>query len=283
MMQFQSLKEQIDDLRTWADNPQQRVRTGFESIDTLSGGPAPGEVCMILGRSFTGKSLVGQNIIVSNQNLGSIFFSLEMPYIQALGRMYCMWSGTPNTDFNDMMSKNAVPIHLNDMAEAFPLHRIVDEPGLSLAGMSEYLNKYYEIYAERPAFVVIDYLELLGGAKKSGEGWLGTEVQATSLKDWARSEEMRVFVIHQTNMQEPPHKPPTMNSARGAGYTEADFVFGMWQPARNPELAYTDFMSAKDEVHFNILKNRTHGDSWGGRDLKFALNGDLTFTDLTGR
>lgn len=281
-MQFMSLKDQIDDLRTWADNPQQRVRTGLKSIDQLSGGPAPGEVCMILGRSFTGKSLVGQNIVVNNQDLPSIFFSLEMPYIQALGRMYCMWSGTSNQDFNEMVTKNALPIHLDDMAEAFPTHRIVDDPGLSLDGMSKYLEKFYMIYAERPAFVVIDYLELLGGAKKSGEGWLGTEVQATALKDWARKEDMRVFIVHQTNMQEPPHKPPTMNSARGAGYTEADFVIGLWQPARNPELSYEDWMAAKGEIHFNILKNRTHGDSWGGRDLKFYLNSDLTFTDLTG-
>lgn len=281
-MEFLSIEDQITNLRSWADNPQQRVRTGLKAVDQLIGGPAPGEICMILGRSYTGKSLVGQNIVVHNQDTPSIFFSLEMPAQQALARMYCMWSGTPNTDFNDMVKKNALPRHLDDMAAEFPFHRIVDTPSLGLDGMSKYVQAYYEHYATRPEFVVIDYLEMIGGSKKSGDGWIGTEVQATALKDWAKIEEMRVFVIHQTNMQEPPHKPPTMNSARGAGFTEADFVIGLWQPAKDPELDYIEFQSKKSEIHFNILKNRAYGDSWGGRDLRFNLNSDLTFTSLTG-
>jgi len=273
--QFETLEEQVARLKEFSYNPTQRVRTGLPEIDQICGGPAPGEVFMVLGRSYTGKSIVGQNIVVNNPDLGSIFFSLEMPYITALQRMYAMWSGTRHSDVLEMTETASLPEHIDFMADAFPMHRIVDAEALSLDAMSDYLNKYDEYYGSRPAFVVVDYLELLGGAKRSGEGWTATEVQATSLKDWAKAEEMRVFVLHQANRQEYSWKPPTENSARGAGYTESDFVVGLWQKWRDPDLTYNDSLYEANKMYFNVLKNRAYGKLGGQKEYPFLLEPDL--------
>ena len=280
-LKFETLTEQVEKLKEFSYNPAQRVRTGLKEIDDICGGPAPGEVFMIIGRSFTGKSIVGQNIVVNNPTLGSIFFSLEMPYITALQRMYAMWSGVSHTDVLEMTEQAALPEQIDYMADAYPKHRIVDTEALSLDAMSVYLRKYEEYYdGSRPEFVVVDYLELLGGAKRSGEGWAATEVQATSLKDWAKREEMRVFVLHQANRQEQPWQPPTENSARGAGYTEADFVVGLWQKWRDPDIDYTDLLFEKDKMYLNILKNRAYGRLGHSREYRFFLRPDLMLSSV---
>lgn len=279
-MSWLTLEEQIKDWEDYSENPQQRIRTGFPTIDRIIGGPAPGEVCMILGRSHTGKSLVAQNIVIHNQMFPSIFFSLEMPYIQALQRMYSMWSGTPNADVHQMTEEGSLPHHIWEMARTFPYHHIIDAPGIGLATMSEFVARFETEYERRPAFVVIDYLELLGGVKKSGDGWTAVEAQAAALKDWAKAENLPVFIIHQTNRIEPDWRPPTKDSAKGAGYTESDFVLGMWQPGQEPGLDPVTQSSYNGQVRVNVLKNRAYGKLTSYKGVGYELYADLTFREM---
>lgn len=253
------LLKQIEEIFDFAENPTKRVGTGLPKLDEIIGGPMPGEVCMIIGRSAAGKSIVGQNIIVNNMTLPSIFFSMEMPYMQAIIRMYSMWADENASEIQHKFDEGKLPEDLWDLAKAFPMHWIEDRPGITLEEMSAVLFDFQRVNQVRPEFIVLDYLELLGGAKASGDGYLATEKQATMLKDWAKLEDIRVFVLHQTNRQEPRHKPPTENSARNAGFTEADFVVGLWQPARDPELDYTERLMLRNTLRFNVLKNRAFG------------------------
>lgn len=249
---------QIESLYEFAESETKRVGTGILEVDKLIGGPAPGEVCMIIGRSYAGKSLIGQNIIHYNRNVPSIFFSLEMPAMQAVIRLYCMWSGASAVEVQHLIEEGNPPDDIWELANAFKHHEIVDTPGITLEEMSSDLYSYEERHGMRPEFVVVDYLELLGGAKASGEGFLATEMQATRLKDWAKEENMRVFVLHQTNRQERQWMPPTEDSARNAGFTEADFVVGLWRPSADPEIQNNiiERLRLKNVLRCNVLKNR---------------------------
>ncbi len=251
-----SLYKQVEALYDYAATPTHRVGTGLVGIDELIVGPAPGEVCMIVGRSYAGKSIMGQNIIWNNAKEPSIFFSMEMPHMQAIIRLYSMTFDIPAPEVQADIEAGRPPQKIWDLLEYYPKHVIVDRPALSLGEMSREVEEYEESFGVRPSFVVVDYLELLGGAKASGEGYLATEMQATMLKDWAKQEEMRVFVLHQANKQEPRWLPPTDSSARNGGYTEADFVIGMWRPHLDPKLQYIEMMSLRETVLFNVLKNR---------------------------
>jgi replicative DNA helicase len=253
---MKTLYDQVDALFKFAESPVKRVGTGIKEIDALIGGPAPGEICMIMARSYAGKSIVGQNIIHNNKELPSIFFSMEMPYMQAIMRLYSMWSNTPAANNQHALEAGHLDKDVWDMVLAFPNHYIDDRSALTLEEMSLTIQKYEDFHKFRPEFVVVDYLELLGGAKASGDGFSAVESQATMLKDWAKQEEMRVFVLHQTNRQEPKWKPPTENSPRFGGYTEADFVVGLWRPHCDPDLPYWDSMAIEHYMHFNVLKNR---------------------------
>ena len=251
-----SLYNQVEALYEFADTPVKRVGTGLKGIDDLIVGPAPGEVCMVVGRSYSGKSIMGQNIIMNNANMHSIFFSMEMPYLQALIRLYAMTFNESAVDIQNSLEEGNPGKRFWELVEQYPKHVIVDDATMSLESMSAKVAEYDIAYQQRPDFVVVDYLELLGGAKASGDGYLATEVQATMLKDWAKNENMRVFVLHQANKQEPRWLPPTDSSARNGGYTEADFVIGMWQPYLNPKLTHVEMLGLRDTICFNVLKNR---------------------------
>ena len=265
-----TLYHQVEALFDFAESPVKRVGTGLKQIDALIGGPAPGEICMIIARSYAGKSVVGQNIILNNKDLPSIFFSMEMPYMQAVLRLYSMWSDTSAAENQHALEGGHVDSKMWEMILDFPQHHIDDRPGQSLEELSAQMEAFELEYRCRPEFVVVDYLELLGGAKASGEGFTAVESQATMLKDWAKQEEMRVFLLHQTNRQEPKWKPPTENSARFGGFTEADFVIGLWRPHTSPEVKYWDAMHIKHHINFNVLKNRAFFEERSLIEMKFT-------------
>ena len=276
---MRTLTEQVEELRKFSANPMQRIRTGIPSLDKLTRGPAPGEVYTILGRSYSGKSIVAQNIMLANADKGGIFFSLEMYHLQAVERMFAMWSRFEAHEVSEMTQKNNLSPLIDSMAEELERMVIVDDTSLSTRDMSEYIRQYEEMFGERPDFVVIDYLELVSGAKTSGEGWMATESQAQQIKDFAKGESMPVFLLHQTNKQEPEWLPPTMGSARGGGYTEADFVVGMWRPYLDPALPYFEAEAIRTELDFTILKNRPFG-AHNTQPIKCRLQANLRIEEV---
>lgn len=257
---FATLDEQVEMLRSYSLNPQQRIRTGFDQIDLLIEGPAKGEVCTFIGPSYSGKSIVAQNIMWRNRHLPAIFFSLEMPAVLALQRLFSMYADWPNRDVHVATAEGRLPPDLEDMPNQFRNHVIIDRGRLGPGDMIRYVEQYEAAFAERPAFICVDYLELVGGTKSSAEGWTATEASAQNMKDFAKEADIPIFLLHQTNRTvSPPWKPPTMNSARGGGFTEADFVVGMWRPHLDPTLDDYTRQSLEDEVHMTVLKNRPFG------------------------
>jgi replicative DNA helicase len=273
------LSDQLEELKVYAQNPQQRIHVGIPTLDQLCQGPAAGEVYTILGRSYSGKSLVAQNIMVANKDKGCIFFSLEMYYILALQRLFSIWSGFDASEVSRRTRQNDLPPLMFEMGTELERQVIVDSSGLGVTQFSKHVDEYEDTFGERPAFVVIDYLELVAGAKKTGDGWTATESQAQTIKDWAKDEQIAVFLIHQTNKAEPEWEPPTMGSARGGGYTEADFVIGMWRPYLNPKLGYFDAEAIRNEVLFTVLKNRPFG-AHNGKPVRCKLTASLEIVEV---
>lgn len=277
---IKTMAEGVEDLRHFAANPKQRVRTGFDSIDFYIEGPAPGEVCTIIGRSYTGKSLLATNIMINHPEAHSIFFSLEMTRRMALSRLLAQYANFDAQRVRDAIKHNTIPELIDDMADVMKNHVIVDQSGLSVADMMVVIEDYEGMFGRKPEFIQIDYLERIGGIKSSGDGWQATEAAADQVKDLAKTLDIPVFLYHQTNRSEPEHQAPTEKSARGGGYTEADFVLGMWAPGRDPKMAISERQALRNTVMINVLKNRHSGqanDPW--RPLVFERSESLRFMD----
>lgn len=244
-------------------------------MDAICGGPAPGELFTIVGRSFTGKSIVGQNIILANKDLPSVFFSLEMPAVQAVLRLYAMWSGSPAYQLQVDVEKGGLPDNLYGLVDAFPQHVIYDKPGMSVDDMSDFYENYRKVYNVQPEFCVVDYLELLGKAKINGGGYEAIEAQIAALRDWTRYENTRTFLIHQANRSEHMWEPPTQDSPRGGGYTESDFVVGLWRPHLDPELTQAEMKWLENKLGVNVLKNRAYMQLLHEQMFEFLPSGRL--------
>lgn len=275
---FPTLADQVARLEDFAKNPRQRTRVGIESLDILTEGPAAGEIYEFMGRSFSGKSIVAANIMANNADVPLIFFSLEMPERQALTRLYSVYENVDHHSVQDQVKQGSLPKLFHSFPEKLEKQVIIDKSGQTLDDLSFYMDLYTQYYEERPAVVIIDYLELI--RYHEGEGHHKTELVAKRLKDWSKDEDIAVFLLHQTNRTEPEWEPPTADSARGAGFTEADVVVGMWQPARNPKLSELERMAVDGEIHMNVLKNRINGRITHGKDIKLKMTESLRFVDL---
>lgn len=273
---FKLVTEQASRLREFAANPKQRTPTGLGTLDNLILGPAWGEVFMFLGRSFTGKSLIATNIMANNPHTGILFFSLEMPEHQVLQRLWAHVSGLEASEVGRMVRHNLLPDSLEAQLSDFANHVVIDKSALTLQDMSAHIEAYERYFNRRPDLVIIDYLELVGGAKSSADGWQRTEANAGAIKDWAKGEGVGAIVLHQANKTVTAWQEPTEDSAKGGGFVEADVVVGIWRPGRDPKLLPHERRMKEDEFYMNVLKNRINGRATHGEPLKYILKPDLT-------
>lgn len=260
--QYPLLSDQVRKTYEFIADPGLRIPTGWESVDAhIRGGPAPGEVVYILGRSHTGKSMFLLNIIRNNPSVPMVLFTLEMPDHQAISRLTSMVMNSPN----ELVMRNLEHKQLDWQANPLLNYDVwvVDAPSLSLEDMADVVTKIRHDYMEElwPRVVLIDYLELVRSRARE-YGYERAETLARDLKAWSKKMELPVFVCHQSNMTIKRWEPPDEGAARGAGYTEADAVLGIWHPGSEPG-------STRDQHIYKakLIKNRIAG----------TLSDELTF------
>lgn len=215
----------------YAANPTKRVPTGIWPIDNLiGGGVGRGEVCVIIGKSGSGKSIVGQNILESNLDVPAVFFSFEMPGTMAITRSLAIHTGNSHEVIFNMVETNTLNDEmLREWGVSHRKHYFVTRTGLDLNAMSQTLKEAEEQIGERPALVVIDYMELVA-AVNGGEAIEAVTSVAQLLKGWAKEEDIACAILHQTNKTLRHGDAPDEDSARYGGFTEADIVIGVWRP-----------------------------------------------------
>lgn len=254
----------VKGLLRYAQNPTKRIATGIWPIDSmLGGGVGRGEVCVILGKSGSGKSILGQNILESNLEIPAVFFSYEMPGTMVLTRSLAMWSNkSHNTVFNMVETNTLEDEMLSDWEDAHRKHYYITKTGLDLPAMSTAIKECQEQTGERPALVVIDYMELVASTGY-GETIDNITSVAQALKGWAKEEDVACVILHQTNKTLRHGDAPDEDAARYGGYTEADIVIGIWrphkwQPKTRSDVPLNDHQITylRDYVGINLIKNR---------------------------
>lgn len=273
--EYPLLSDQIRHTYEFHATPGLRVPTGWESIDPyILGGPAPGEVVYFLGRSHTGKSMFLLNVIRNNPDVPIILFTLEMPEHQAVTRLSAMVMNHSDSVLMRQLQNRQLAWEANPLLDR-PLF-IMDKPGLSLHDMADTITKIKHDFLEEmwPRLVIIDYLELIRSPGRD-YGYERTEVLARDLKAWSKQMELPVMVAHQSNMTIKRWEPPDEGAARGAGYTEADAVIGVWHPASDP--SKNPSPEAERTYMARIIKNRIAGSL--SSPLEFQLDNALILWD----
>jgi KaiC/GvpD/RAD55 family RecA-like ATPase len=245
--------EGVKGIKRYASNPTKRTALGIWPIDNLiGGGVGRGEVCVIIGKSGSGKSILGQNVLESNLEVPAVFFSFEMPGTMLVTRSLAMWSGKSHNQIFHMIENNQLDEEmLANWDDAHRNHFYVTRTGLDLKAMSQALEEATGELGEKPAIVVIDYMELVA-SQAGGDTIDNVTSVAQLLKGWAKLEDVSCVLLHQTNKSLRHGDAPDEDAARYGGFTEADIVVGVWRPHKwEPHVRGETPMS---EVHKDYLK-----------------------------
>jgi replicative DNA helicase len=202
------------------------VPTGFKDLDDLTNGLHPGQMIVLAGRPGSGKSTAGLDIARScsiKHGLTSAIFSLEMSkteitmLLSAEARvpLHHMRSGMMSDDDWGRLARR-----MGEVAEA-PLF-IDDSPNLTMMEIRAKARRLKQRHDLK--LVVIDYLQLMSGNKKSESRQQEVSELSRNLKLLAKELEVPVIAMSQLNRgpEQRTDKKPQLSDLRESGSIEQD-------------------------------------------------------------
>jgi replicative DNA helicase len=234
------------------------VPTGFADLDALTNGLHPGQLIVIAGRPGLGKSTLGLDIARSasiKAGQASCIFSLEMSKTEITMRLlsaearvplHHMRSGSMTDDDWARLARR-----MGEVAEA-PLY-IDDSPNLTMMEIRAKARRLKQRKDLR--LIVIDYLQLMSGNKKSESRQQEVSELSRSLKLLAKELEVPVIAMSQLNRgaEQRTDKKPMLSDLRESGSIEqdADMVVLLHR-----EDAYEKESPRAGEADFIVAKHR---------------------------
>ncbi len=209
------------------------VATGFAPLDEYTDGLHPGELVVLAARPSVGKTSLAMNIAY-NVALGQanpvVIFSLETSKQQLVQNLLCM-AGRVDSHFVRRATLSEedhrrLLVHADPISRA-PLH-VFDTEGRSILDMRAIIRRLAR--RERPALVIVDYLQLVDARLPQGKANREQEVSylSRSFKAMARDVGVPVLALSQLNRgveeRGSEQKPgrPRMSDLRESGAIEQD-------------------------------------------------------------
>jgi replicative DNA helicase len=220
--------------------PLAGVPSGFTDLDRMTTGFYPGDFVIIGARPAMGKTSLALdfaiNVAQQKEKLGNVaIFSLEMSSMQLVRRMVSMISGvsggvlkSPNISVDhykrlaDGCEKlYSLPVYIDDSSDVTPL---------------EMRGKCRRLKADGGlAMIVVDYLQLMRGSRRTENRVQEISDIARSLKAMAKELEVPVVALSQLNrgVEGREDKRPVLSDIRESGSieAEADMVMLLYRDA----------------------------------------------------
>lgn len=258
---LQSVRDGLESFRDWATDPRPRIPFGLPFFDDRTrGGMAKAQLAMIQAYSSVGKTTLALNVIANNPGVPTLFFSLEMSWRMVASRLASIVTGTPTWEMEALLRQGVWPQQMADTAAAYPVLVGNDQSELAIKDMKLLVEKASIQMATPIRLIVVDYLELVGGA-----GLLGKSEQvdkaAVKLRSLAKDCDCSVIVLHQVSKGDGTggSEPLGLDSGRYGGFQPCDFVVGAYAERLNRKLGTDERERVKDEVYLQLLKNRAGG------------------------
>lgn len=234
------------------------IRLGFAELDAvLKPGLQPGQVCIPLAKTGTGKTVFLANVTYYNRNRRVLFVSLEMTAVEVyelLQRIYRFWHPMAGPD----------QMH-EDLKTVF----IVDENRLSEKDLEALVEEFTDEVGGPPELMLLDYLGYLARGMKGGDSYEKTGAAVMAVKAMAKQVGAAVIAPHQVNRGAKDGKPLEADDARDSGVIEetGDFVLGLFKPDEAQEVAVAGQPGmVTGNVQASLLKSRH-----GGKGKVFSL------------
>ncbi|MDP9181184.1 MAG: replicative DNA helicase [Actinomycetota bacterium] len=198
------------------------VPTGFHDFDQLTNGLHPGQMIVIAGRPGLGKSTLGLDIARSasiKHGQASVIFSLEMSKTEITMRLL---SAEARVALNHMRTGSMtdddwarLARRMGEVAEA-PLF-IDDSPNLTMMEIRSKARRLKQRHDLK--LVVVDYLQLMQGNKRSESRQQEVSEISRALKLLAKELEVPVIAMSQLNRgaEQRTDKKPQLSDLRESG------------------------------------------------------------------
>lgn len=232
-MQVSGMKEIVKESIETIDRLYQRkenitgIPTGFHDLDVMTAGFQRSDLLVLAGRPAMGKSALAISILEHAgvvEKIPSAYFSLEMSKDQLAQRMLCSIAGVNahkvRTGFFSQTDWPKLVTAAGKLSEA-PIY-IDDSPGMSafeLRAKARRLKSRHDIQ-----LLIIDYLQLMSGGKRSENRQQEISEISRSLKALARELDLPIIAISQLSRaveQRADHRPQ-LSDLRESGAIEQD-------------------------------------------------------------
>ena len=203
------------------------LATGFIDLDYKTSGFQPSDLILIAARPSMGKTAFVLNIaeyMAFRSNETVAIFSLEMSKEQLVNRLFSLES---RVDAQLLRNGNLSDTDWANLIEGAGIigrsHLIIDDtPGISVSELRSKCRKYK--LEHNLGIVMIDYLQLMQGSKRSESRQQEISDISRSLKEIARELQVPVVALSQLSRaveQRPDHRP-MLSDLRESGAIEQD-------------------------------------------------------------
>lgn len=225
--------------------------TGFVDLDYKTSGMQPSDLVLIAARPSMGKTAFVLNIaqhMAFKDNVTVAIFSLEMSKEQLVNRLLSLES---RVDSQAIRTGNLTDEDWAKLIEGAGIvgksNLIIDDtPGISVAELRSKCRKYK--MEHNLGIIIIDYLQLMTGSKKTDSRQQEISDISRSLKEIARELGVPVLALSQLSRaveQRPEHRP-MLSDLRESGAIEQDADVVMF--------IYRDDYYNKDSERKNIAE-----------------------------
>lgn len=280
-----TVREAGEDLLRYSQEEHSRFGTGW-SIDDQCGMVGAGELVLWVARSGSGKSTAYLNVVRNTPDVPTVIVNMEMTARRQIEWLLSMTYDlqTPSRDVEEVLRAGPEDYRyqelvdsLASLGEHYPHLHFVTPSRPSVDDLRYVLDDISDMTGVRPVRMFVDHLTLMQG----GEDYSGTVKTTAGLHSLAMSEELAIYVLQQTGRSDGQggrndgHLPLTMTSGLYGGEADADHIWGLYRPERNPKFKKSewqfddplDFYKMKEDREqvrgltvFQVLKNRPFGD-----------------------
>lgn len=234
-------------------NPEGRFMFGLPEIDSRIRGVGPGELCLIVGFSHSGKTQVFLQSVVHNRGAHVLLFTPDETSEQVLMKLVCMLQGVDAEDLERRIKvgdKAAVDL-VRRVARKDLSNLIVIDESLTLSDMSEALKEAEQWWGSPAQAVGVDYLNLLRCDSDNVEG------KSEALKAWTKHHKLPVICLHQGGRgSSGAGQPITMTSSKYGGEQEANFILGVRRKIFDESLEPWEREQHGNTITLSVVKSK---------------------------
>ncbi len=203
------------------------IATGFYDLDYKMAGLQPSDLILVAARPSMGKTAFVLNVaeyVAVKSRITTAIFSLEMSKNQLVNRILSMNSKV------DSQAIRSGELNDEDWAKLMESARVIGESGLIIddtpgISITELRSKCRKFKLEHNlGLIIIDYLQLMSGGKKSESRQQEISEISRSLKALAREVNCPVIALSQLSraVEQRPDKRPMLSDLRESGAIEQD-------------------------------------------------------------